>query len=95
MAEASALVEAMRLRALATARGFRFQRVAPGPDGPLLGVRDTPRWHDRIYLAGFSVDCSATRRHKSRLSLPGGPPGGEQVCGDALSVLGAAVGWSP
>jgi hypothetical protein len=32
--------------------GFRFARVAPGPDGPLRR-RETLEWRDTIYLAGF------------------------------------------
>lgn len=33
------LAAAMRLLDQAKAQGFRFERVIPGPDGPLLGVR--------------------------------------------------------
>ncbi|MGH8967759.1 MAG: hypothetical protein ACRDXB_20890 [Actinomycetes bacterium] len=54
---------AKRLQDLATTRGFAFERIAPGPDGPLRGVRETPQWRDEIYLSGFWQEdsCSATR----------------------------------
>lgn len=52
MAENPDLVAGKRLLDIAKLHGFRFQRVAPGPDGPLWGVRenrgvarhDLPRW---------------------------------------------------
>ncbi|MGH3779277.1 MAG: hypothetical protein ACRDRO_01285 [Pseudonocardiaceae bacterium] len=45
---------AAALALLDTARdgGFAFQRIAPGPDGSLLGVRETEHWRDEIYLGG-------------------------------------------
>lgn len=73
--------------------GFRFQRIAPGPDGPLLGIRETDNWRDTIYLAGFwePDSCSATRQRKSSLIIPGGLPVTEQVSGDALNVLNTVL----
>ncbi len=61
-AESPELAAAKGLLETAKRGGFSFQRVAPGPDGPLWGVRDTDDWRDTIYLAG-----SATR------ALPRGP----------------------
>ncbi len=80
---------AKRLLDLAKNRGFAFERIAPGPDGPLRGVREIPQWRDEIYLAGFWQEnsCSATRRRRSSLVVPGGLPVAEQLRGDALTVL--------
>ena len=77
--------------------GFRFQRIAPGPDGPLFGVRETDNWRDTIYLAGFwePDSCSATRQRKSALIIPGGLPVTEQVSGDALNVLNTVLSTWP
>ena len=66
------LLAAKRLLDLAKDHGFRFQRVVPGEDGPLLGRRQTLAWIDEIYLAGFSDACSAIRRRRFSLILPGG-----------------------
>ena len=57
----------MRLLDLAKHHGFQFQRIAPGPDGPLWGVRETEDWQDTIYLGGFWAPDSytAVRRRKS------------------------------
>jgi hypothetical protein len=33
---------------------IRVPAVAPGEDGPLLGVREPPDYRDQIYLGGFS-----------------------------------------
>lgn len=81
------LAAAMSLLDAAKAAGFSFQRVAPGPDGPLLGVRESADYRDEIYLGGFGERCRATRRRKSSLVLPGGLPVTEQISGDALTVL--------
>lgn len=71
--------------------GFSFQRVAPGPDGPLWGVRETLEWRDTLYLAGFSQACTATRARKSSLIVPSGPLVTQRLAGDALRVLHAVV----
>ncbi len=80
---------AKRLLDVAMNRGFAFERIAPGPDGPLRGVRETVRWRDEIYLGGFWQEnsCSATRRRRSSLLVPGGLPVAKQLRGDALTVL--------
>jgi hypothetical protein len=87
------LAAAMRLLDQAKAQGFSFQRVTPGPDGPLLGTRETPDYQDEIYIGGLwdPESCHATRRRKSSLVVPGGLLVTEQVCGDALTVLHIAV----
>jgi hypothetical protein len=81
------LTAAKRLLDAARSQGFTFQRIAPGPDGPLLGVRETVEYRDTCYLSGFGEGCSATRARKYSLVLPGGLPISERVTGDALTVL--------
>ncbi|MGH3548224.1 MAG: hypothetical protein ACRDQU_08945, partial [Pseudonocardiaceae bacterium] len=80
---------AMTLVDVAKDSGFAFQRIAPGEDGPLLGVRETEHWRDEIYLGGFWApdSCSATRRRRSSLVVPGGLPVAQKLSGDALTVL--------
>jgi len=85
------LAAAMRLLDTAKAAGFRFTRIAPGEDGPLWGMRETPEFSDRIYLGGFGADCHAVRSRRSSLVIPGGLPVADSVSGDALSVLHVAV----
>ncbi|HET9257299.1 MAG TPA: hypothetical protein VFO16_19155 [Pseudonocardiaceae bacterium] len=41
MSESPGVRAAMWLLDTARAQGFRFERIAPGPDGPLRGVRET------------------------------------------------------
>lgn len=94
--ESPDLAAAKRLLDTAKRRGFTFQRVAPDPDGPLWGVRESLEWRDTLYLAGFSQNCTATRARKSSLIIPGGPLITQRVEGDALSVLHTAVcDWDP
>lgn len=76
---------AKRLVDGAKACGFRFERIAEGPDAPLLGVRESVYWRDEIYLAGFSDSCTAIRRKRFSLIVP------ERVTGDALTVLHTVV----
>lgn len=78
---------AKRLLDLAKNQGFTFQRVAPGPDGPLFARRDTTDYRDEIYIGGFTDSCHATRARKSSLIVPGGLPITARVTGDALTVL--------
>jgi len=90
------LAAAKRLLDAAKRGGFHFQRVAPGPDGPLWGVRETLHWRDTIYLAGFSQACTATRARTSSLIIPGGPLVTQRLTGDALSVLRTVMcDWNP
>ena len=81
------LTAAKRLLDAAKSQGFTFQRIAPGPDGPLLGVRETVEYRDTCYLSGFGEGCSATRARKYSLVVPGGLPITERITGDALTVL--------
>lgn len=87
VADSPDLVAAKRLLDLAKDLGFAFQRIAPGEDGPLLGVRETLEYRDEIYLAGFANSCSAIRRRRCSLVVPGGLPVTARVSGDALTVL--------
>jgi hypothetical protein len=93
VSESPDVVAGKRLLDLAKRQGFVFGRIAPGPDGPLVGVRDTDHWRDQVYLAGFSDSCSATRRRKSALILPSGLPVTDEVSGGALEVLEAVARW--
>ncbi|MBV8995197.1 MAG: hypothetical protein JO287_16205 [Pseudonocardiales bacterium] len=87
------LVAAKRLLDAAKDAGFTFQRIAPSEDGPLRGVRQCVEWIDEIYLAGFGEpnSCSAIRRRRCSLILPGGLPVAWRVDGDALEVLHTVV----
>src|SRR5918997_5285513 len=55
-------------------RGFTFQRVALGEDGPLFGVRESLDYRDTVYIGGFDSGCHANRARKSSLIVPGGLP---------------------
>lgn len=90
------LTAAKRLLDLAKRRGFVFQRVAPGPDGPLFARRETIEYRDELYLGGFGHSCYAIRARKSSLIVPSGLPVTERVTGDALTVLHTVVSdWPP
>lgn len=81
------LAAAQRLVDEAKGLGFRFERIGTGEDAPLQGKRDGMNYVDEIYLAGFHRDCTAIRRRRSSLIVPGGLPVAERVEGDALTVL--------
>lgn len=87
------LAAAKRLLDTAKDQGFRFQRIAPGPDGPLRAVRETPEFVDELYVAGFWKPdaCTAIRRRRCPLLVPGGLPVTARVEGDALTVLHTVV----
>ncbi len=89
------LAAAMRLLDQAKAAGFRFERITPGPDGLLLGVREGIDYRDTVYFGGFGQRCHASRARRWSLIVPGGLPVTERVAGDALTVLHTAVSdWS-
>jgi hypothetical protein len=95
-ADSPQLGAAKRLLELAKSQGFAFQRVAPGPDGPLFARRETIGYRDEIYLGGFNDSCYATRARKSSFIVPGGLPITARVTGDALTVLHTVVSdWPP
>ena len=81
------LLAAKRLLDAAKTAGFAFYRIAPGEDGPLVGRRATIGYQDEIYLGGFADSCSAVRRRRWSLVVPGGLPITERINGDALTVL--------
>ena len=91
MADGPELAAAKRLLDLAKGQGFVFQRIAPGEDGPLLGVRESPEYRDRIYIGDFYSGCTATRARKSSLIVSGGLPVIARVEGEALIVLHTVV----
>lgn len=98
MTDSPDVAAAKRLLDLAKSEGFTFERIAPGPDGPLRGLRETVEWRDEIYLSGFwePDSCSAIRRRRSSLVVPGGLPVTQQLRGDALTVLHTVVcDWTP
>ena len=87
------LVIAMRLLDHAKLHGFRFQRVATGPDGAVLGTRRTGDWSDTVYLDGFSRGCYALRERTTSLVVPDGALVQHRVAGNALNVLNAVLTW--
>jgi hypothetical protein len=89
--DSTELAAAKRLLDLARSQGFTFQRILPGPDGPLFARRETTEHRDEIYLGGFSDFCHATRARKFFLIVPSGLPITARVSGDALSVLRTVV----
>jgi hypothetical protein len=93
MADSPQLAAAKQLLDAAKQAGFTFQRIAPGEDAPLRGVRHTPNWLDELYLAGCSdpQSCTAIRRRRSSLIVPNGLPVTARVRGDALTVLHTVV----
>lgn len=92
-ADGPELSAAKRLLDCAKRDGFTFQRITPGPDGPLRGVRETPEFLDEIYVTGLwePDSCTAIRWRRSSLVVPGGLPVTERVTGDALTVLHTVV----
>jgi len=90
-ADSPELAAVKRLLDSAKEQGFPFQRIAPGPDGPLLGVREAADYRDTCYLSGFGEGCSAARARKYSLIVPGDLPVAAQVSGDALTVLHTVV----
>lgn len=93
MADSPQLVAAMRLLDAAKDAGFAFERIVPGEDGPLRGVRQTREFLDEVYVAGCEEpdSCTAIRRRRCSLIVPGGLPVVERVAGDALTVLHTVV----
>ena len=95
-ADSPDLAAAKRLLDVAKSQGFVFQRIAPGPDGPLHGVRETTAYVETCYLGGFGDGCCATRARKYSLIVPSGLPITDRVTGDALTVLHVLVSyWAP
>jgi hypothetical protein len=90
-ADGPELTAAKRLLDLAKSHGFAFQRLAPGPDGPLFARRETLEYRDASYLGGFGGSYHATRARKSSLIVPGALPVSARVSGDALTVLHTVV----
>ena len=74
-------------------RGFQFQRIAPGEDGPLIGNRVTGNCVDMIHIEGFSRDCFAWRQRSSSLIVPGGRLVERRADGSALDVLNEVLTW--
>jgi hypothetical protein len=73
--------------------GFRFQRVAPGADGPLVGTRATGDWVDTIHIEGFSRDCFAWRERTSSLIIPGEALVERRTHGSVLTVFNEVLAW--
>ena len=93
MTDSTDLAAAKRLLNTAKDQGFTFERIAQGPDAPLRGIRETVEYCDEIYLAGCGQpdSCTAIRRRRCSLVMPGGLPVTDRVTGDALVVLHTVV----
>ncbi|MGH3932433.1 MAG: hypothetical protein ACRDTF_20940 [Pseudonocardiaceae bacterium] len=87
------VVMAKRLLDDLKARGFQFQRTAPGDDGPLMGYRVIDHWVDMIYIEGFSHDCLAWRQRRSSLIVPEKGLMERRISGGALTVLSEVLAW--
>lgn len=88
------LAAGLRLLDTAKRAGFTFRRIAPGPDGPLEGLRETGGWRDVIHLGGFSHGCYAWRERRSSLLLPATAARAQiRAQGGALDVLAEVLGW--
>jgi hypothetical protein len=74
--------------------GFTFARIAPGPDGPIEGVRENDQWRDVIHIGGFSSSCYAWRERQSSLIVPGGALVQIRTEGSPLDVLTEVLNWS-
>jgi hypothetical protein len=74
-------------------QGFVFRRIAPGPDGPLLGHRVNGPWTNTVEIAGFSWDCAAWRTRISSLIVPGNGLVERRTQGAALTVLNEVLTW--
>jgi hypothetical protein len=97
MVDSPDLAAAKRLLDAAKEAGFCFQRIASGEDAPVVGVRQSTEWLDEIHLGGFWApqSCTAIRRRRSSLVVPGGLSVAQRVSGDALTVLHTVVtDWS-
>jgi hypothetical protein len=93
MVDSPQLVAAKRLLDAAKDAGFAFECIAPGEDGPLRGVRQTREFLDEVYVAGCGEpdSCTAIRRRRYSLIVPGGLPVAQRLAGDALTVLHTVV----
>lgn len=93
VADSPDVVTGMRLLDAVKRHGFAFRRIAPGPDGPLEGIRESAEWRDVIHLGGFSSGCHARRERQSSLIVPGGSLVQMRTQGSALAVLDAVLTW--
>ncbi len=72
MADSPELMAAKRLLDVAKNDGFAFERIAPGEDGPLRGVRETPPVARRD-LPGWVLGTELLQRHPAAPLLAGRP----------------------
>lgn len=93
VADSPDVITGMRLLDAAKRHGFVFRRIAPGPDGPLEGVRESAEWRDVVHLGGFSNGCYAWRERQSSLIVPGGALAQTRTQGSALTVLNEVLTW--
>ena len=94
MADSADGITGKRLLDAVKRHGFVFQRIAPGLDGPLEGVRETAEWRrDVIHLGGFSSGYYAWRERQSSLIVPGGALVQTRTQGSALNVLNEVLAW--
>ncbi len=89
----SEVITGQRLLDAVKRHGFMFTRIAPGPDGPIEGVRESTQWRDTIHIGGFSNGCYAWRERQTSLIVPGGSLVSIRTQGSALDVLNEVLGW--
>lgn len=87
------LAIAKRLLDYLKLQGFEFQWIAPGEDGPLVGIRVSDDWSDLVHIEGFSSDCFAWRKRRSSLIVPGDGFVERRTQGHALTVLNDVLTW--
>ncbi|MGB6165001.1 MAG: hypothetical protein WCF33_15550 [Pseudonocardiaceae bacterium] len=91
MTESPELAAAKPLLDAAKGRGFTFEWITVGEDASLSGVRGSTGWLDEVYVGGLFSGCSAARRRRYSLVVPGGLPVTKRVSGDALEALHTVV----
>ncbi|MGH3928215.1 MAG: site-specific integrase, partial [Pseudonocardiaceae bacterium] len=69
MADGPEVITGKQLLDQVKRRGFVFARIAPGPDGPIEGIRENDQWRDVIHIGGFSSSCYAWRERSVQLTL--------------------------
>ena len=87
------LVIAKRLLDHLKFRGFQFQRITLGEDGPLVGQRMRGAFLDLVHIEGFSDNCFAWRKRISSLIVPGEGPVQRRAQGHVLTVLNEVLTW--
>jgi hypothetical protein len=93
VADSTDVITGKRLLDAVKRHGFVFARIAPGPDGPIEGIRENAEWRAVIHIGGFSSGCYAWRERQTSLVVPGGSLVKIRAEGSALDVLNEVLGW--